>query len=91
MKSVVIGGTGLIGSKTVANQSSLETQGLESSAVQFCRPTKGEGHYQELLRFAGRVATFLRLTGPTRGHIVRLKMEGILFQGILTWVIHCYQ
>ena len=35
MKSVVTGGTGLIGSKTVANQSSQETQGLESSAVQF--------------------------------------------------------
>jgi hypothetical protein len=35
MKSVVISGTGLIGSKSVANQSSLETQGLESSAVQF--------------------------------------------------------
>jgi len=35
MKSVVIGGTDLIGSKTVANQTSLETQGLESSAVQF--------------------------------------------------------
>jgi len=35
MKSVVIGGTDRIGSKAIANQSSPETQGLESSAVQF--------------------------------------------------------
>jgi len=35
MKSVVIGGTSPIGSKTVAIQSSQETQGIESSAVQF--------------------------------------------------------
>jgi hypothetical protein len=45
----------------------------------------------ELLLFAGGVATLLRLTGLTRGHIVSLKMEGILFQGILAGVIRCYQ
>jgi hypothetical protein len=54
-------------------------------------PGFGHGHYQELLLFARQVATLLRPTGSTRGHIVRLKVEGILFQGILAWVIHCYQ
>jgi hypothetical protein len=52
---------------------------------------QGRGHYQELLLFAGLVATLLRLTGPTRGRNVSLKMESILFQRILAWVIRCYQ
>jgi hypothetical protein len=39
------------------------------------------GHYQQLLLFAGRVASLLRLTGPMRDGIVSLKMvEGILFR-----------
>jgi hypothetical protein len=45
------------------------------------------GHYQQLLLLAGRVASLLRLTGPTRDGIVSLKIvEGIVFFGIL-WVI----
>jgi hypothetical protein len=55
------------------------------------RPIQGRGHYQELLLFAGRIATSLRLTGPTRGSIVSVKMESILFQGIFAWVICRYQ
>jgi hypothetical protein len=58
-------------------------------AVKFV--AQGRGHSQELLLFAGQIADLLRLTGPTRGRIVSLKMEGILFQGILAWVIRCYQ
>jgi hypothetical protein len=50
----------------------------------------GRGHYQQLLLFAGLVASLLRLTGPMRDGIVSL-MEGILFKGILTRVIQCYQ
>jgi hypothetical protein len=91
MKSVVIGGTRLIGSKNRRESIKPGDPRLRIKRRPICRPTKGEGHYQELLRFAGRVATFLRLTVPTRGHIVRLKMEGILFRGILARVIHCYQ
>jgi len=41
----------------------------------------------KLLLFAGRVAPLFGLTGPTRGRLVSLKMEGVLFQGILAWVI----
>ena len=87
MKSVVIGGTGLIGSKNRRESIKPGDPRLRIKRRPICRPTKGEGRYQELLRFAGRVATFLRLTRPTGGRIVTLKMEGILFQGILTWVI----
>jgi hypothetical protein len=50
-------------------------------------PTE-RGHYQQLL--LGRVASLLRRTGPMRDGIVSL-MEGILFKGILTRVIQCYQ
>jgi len=52
---------------------------------------QGKGHYQGLLLFVGRIATLLRLTRPTGGRIISPKMEGILFQGVLAWVVHCYQ
>jgi hypothetical protein len=55
------------------------------------QPAHLQRSYQELLLSAGRVATLLMLTGSTCGRIVSLEMEGILFQGILAWVIRCYQ
>jgi hypothetical protein len=56
------------------------------------KPANLQRSYQELLlSAAGRVATLLMLTGSTCGRIVSLEMEGILFQGILAWVIHCYK
>src|ERR1700730_5156726 len=64
MKSVVIGGTGLIGSKKRRESIKPGDPRLRIKRRPICRPTKGEGHYQELLRYAGRVATFLRLTTP---------------------------
>ena len=51
----------------------------------------GRGSLPELLLLVGWVATFFSLTRPTRGHIVGLKMERILFQGILAGIIKCYQ
>ena len=42
----------------------------------------------QLLLFAGRVASWLR--GSIRTGAVSL-VEGILFQGIFTWVINCNQ
>jgi hypothetical protein len=54
-----------------------------------CRPIQGRSHYQELLLFAGRY--LVEVDRIARGRIVSLKMEGVLFKGILAWVIHCYQ
>ena len=61
------------------------------SVVQFVAAQPKEVVIMKLLLSAGRIATLLRLTGPTRGRKVSLKMEGIFFQGILAWVIRCYQ